>query len=982
MNDCPPMTTALTVPLPTVAPWYDPTTEYDPRTEGADCDHCPMRRWRREKWAPVPAQRAKRHGRVVAPQFAAIGECPAANDETAGETFVGESGKEFNATLARVGVARMDLDVDNVVACRAPKDKYDLIAVMLKRDKTKGRSPDYENHPATHCRPRFERTLARTNRLVPMGAKALSALMGGAQSILAVRGGPVGAVDRGMQGGYSLFDGDNKVAPIRILPTVHPAFVRRSRRWRTVATADLRRAVRFFKGDLRWKDTLITLQPTPAQLESFLALGSKFWTYDTETNAKEPLRAVTRCISICRDATPDEVAQGYEDACVGIVLRHTDNEGEDTVPHYSEAMKAQIITIVQRAFRDGRLWAGWNSGWYDLLTVEKPVYLGGLGAIPEPHMDGIMLRSVGPYSELGKSLGIVGSIHTDVSAWKQDNEGKKLASLDTLPDVDRVVYCCTDTAVNRRVMYPLVADVVHTGADKPTFARPDKSLSQIAHSIQGFCAGLTRTGMLIDPEEQRQQNDGLEREVAYLGERVVREAEALGFTNFNPRSHPQVRALLYSDKGFGLEPTIYTDMGDPSTNDASMRAHLMDAYTPEEALSWLRWMRLYRNRHKRLTTFVRPLCPYGTTFFTDSGEERPSVLDSDGRLHVAWSAHPIVTGRLSSNSPMNATAFPKMCRRMIKAAPGNVLVGADFDQLEGRVAAARWGMKAYLKAFHDPTIDAHQITMEFTMEDRIWKMRGAPPAAIDAAMKFRKKWEADPQGRWAAGTIGGQFDAARTLNKRYYYLKLYRGGDETVWTMLREVEEESYRPVCSNCGKDGAGRDAAVKGCALCFLSTEFIYKDLKLAAIEEMSERFAHNSPELKRGWEAEDSHFQATGGPSADGEPAGWTGEPLTGRRRYFLDGYDPNEVANYAIQSSAAALTNLATLKLMEMGYVSNFAGPGTGPIQQGHDALVLEVPEAMAEKARVDLENAMTQHYPEVYDVQFTAEAEIGQRWSEV
>ena len=72
----------------------------------------------------------------------------------------------------------------------------------------------------------------------------------------------------------------------------------------------------------------------------------------------------------------------------------------------------------------------------------------------------------------------------------------------------------------------------------------------------------------------------------------------------------------------------------------------------------------------------------------------------------------------------------------------------------------------------------------------------------------------------------------------------------------------------------------------------------------------------------------------------------------------------------------------MRLIDAGWSCNYAGPGTGPIQQGHDALVLEVPEAHAETARHALEWAMTQEHRRIYDVVFSAEAVIGRRWYDV
>ena len=229
-------------------------------------------------------------------------------------------------------------------------------------------------------------------------------------------------------------------------------------------------------------------------------------------------------------------------------------------------------------------------------------------------------------------------------------------------------------------------------------------------------------------------------------------------------------------------------------------------------------------------------------------------------------------------------------------------------------------------------IDPHQLTMELCFGQRIWGMKGAPPPKY----RYRKKWP--------GGAISGQFDACRNLSKSYYYAKQYSASDETVWELLRKAEND-----------DGT-----------------FLYADLKVTEVAAMSRKFLAALPELRAGWDAEVAFFEANG----------FNFEPLTGRRRDFLDGPDLNEIVNFPVQASGAAIMNIATLDVVAAKYVCHFAGPGTGIIQQGHDALVLEVPEGEGLHAQRTLEACMTQRYASIYDVTFTAEAELGRRWSEV
>ena len=858
---------------------------YDPRIDGADCDHCPMKRWAAEEWHPVRAQRAHTSGRLL------LGEAPGRQEEERGRPFVGESGTELNDALKAVGIQRLTYDVDNVIACRCPKDKWELLNAKLRRDKASGASPGHEQHPALHCRPRLEKSLTRATNIVALGGKAAAAVLGGNPSILSIRGGPV-TLDNGT----------------KVLPTVHPAFVRRARRWRSVLQADLRRAERFFTNTLRWKDPLIHHQPTAAELRTFLAYPSKLWSYDVETDAREPLLANLRCLAIARDATPQEQEQGYEDAVVVIGLRSVEVDEPSLYLPWDEE---EILNVLRRAFVDGRMWCGHNAGWYDRLVIEQH-----LGVTPKPLLDTIMLARL--TSELPKSLAVQGSLYTDCTSWKNEAEGLKGYQART--DHDLHTYCAIDTAVTHRIAPVLAQKVALRNQSSPCPAKPSLTLSQLDHQIQSVCAGMTRTGMFIDVQAQAELEHRLEHEVRDLRERVV---ALSGDGVFNPASHPQVRSLLYSRTGFDLDPIDYTDLGDPSTNANCLRQHLMQEGTPYDAAQFIHALRAFRGKHKLLTTFVRPLK-------RRSVDPEKGVLDDDGRLRVAWSAHIPVTGRLSSSQPMNVQNWPKAMRKLVVAAPGHVLVGADFDQLEGRIGAARWGLEKYLAAYRQEGMDPHQLTMEFCFGQRVWNLPGAP------AEKYRKKG------------ISGKFNDLRQLAKTYLYAKTYSAGDETVFDLLRRVEDED---------EDG---------------NVTFPYANMRLGEVAAMSRRFLEACPQLVRGWDREVAFFRSRS----------FNIEPLTGRRRDFADGFEKCEIVNFPVQGSAAALMNIATLDVVDSGFGCGFAGGGTGPIQQGHDALVLEVPEAEAETARQVLEACMTQHYPGIYDVAFTAAADTGHSWYEV
>jgi len=129
--------------------------------------------------------------------------------------------------------------------------------------------------------------------------------------------------------------------------------------------------------------------------------------------------------------------------------------------------------------------------------------------------------------------------------------------------------------------------------------------------------------------------------------------------------------------------------------------------------------------------------------------------------------------------------------------------------------------------------------------------------------------------------------------------------------------------------------------------------------------------APEYQAGWDSEISKYRN----------AGYLVDPIAGRRRDFLDGENPNELANFPIQAGAAALMNISLLALADL-IPRNKWGPGTGIVGQVHDWIGVECPISEAEKVKAQLEDCMNQTHPNLPGVVFTATGSIGNGWDEV
>jgi len=961
---------------------------YDPRPDGADCDHCPMRRWAAEDRRkgrndlaghPVPDQKPR-----GAPLALIVGEAPAKQEVLRGLPFAGAAGLELNSLLATQGVPRNRLHITNVIACRATvrwdgKDDYQAIERRLKADERAGRKLPGERHPAQHCRPRLERVVRRFDRIIALGGTAAGALLGGRPAIRSIMGGPVETEILGRTR--------------KVLPTLHPASLLPGRdpRFRSLVEAHLRRAFRFFEGRLRWRDPLLRISPPLPELRRFLRAPSAYWTYDLETDAREPQHARIRCLALARDPTGYEKAQGYDcsvvvvgtRSCSKIVaalglrcwddvariprvrairrgaglslgaagLRYLyeqspeletakgakaanyrkalarDAEGAELGLVYPRRRDAVVaLRLVERAMVDGRATYGWNSASYDKLVM----LANGLQA-PTNHDDGMGHDSLGD-SEGLHALGVKGSLHTDIPAWKQDNDGAKLA-WDARSDRELFTYGGLDAAVTHKLKPKVWATVVARGQDKPCPGDPSITLPELNKRTQEFACKLQMNGLPIDFAAQHRMVKQLEGRLADLTRKVMQLAP---FPSFNPRSHPHVRRALFTRKGFGLQCPSghYTDTGEASTGDKTLQQLIFDGGLSRDAELFIRTERKVRATEKALG-MVRPLVRRSETYTTTAGEEREGIVDDDGRLRVSHNASRTLVGRLATGNPTNIQNWPKVMRALVRARPGYTLLGADYEQMHGRIMAARWGVKSYQNAYDTPGFDSHQLTMEYAYGDQVWGLPGAPET------KYRKKG------------IGGAFKRTRDVIKTFFYAYIYGANLlQTVWPTLREVEAD-----CPDCGG---------KGCRKCFgLGTVFPFADITAEEVVEIGERMARNCPEISAGWDSEVSFYKAHK----------YSEEPLGGRRRYFDNGYKREEVINFFALGSESFITNRASLRLMDAGW-------GDYCIQQGHDAIVLEVPEDRVDEAQAALVDAMEAEYRHIYDIGFPVEPDRGPTWDKV
>jgi DNA polymerase I-like protein with 3'-5' exonuclease and polymerase domains/uracil-DNA glycosylase len=933
---------------------------YDPAACGALCAECPLQGHR-----VVPPE--TRAGAWIA----AVGEAPGEQEEKLGRPFVGPSGAEFDRSINVAGLRRNDFHISNALLCRPPNNDLRRLLTKINKanreetSKARGekRSARLTKSPIECCNPRLRQEIAPFSNFVTLGGvgtRAVTGHQGG--SILALRGGMM-ELDR--------VPGDPSSGSIKVMPTIHPAFVLRQQRWAHVFRSDLAKASRWFRGVTNWKPPAITYNPGPETLRRFLSDRSKVYTFDIETDGIECLTAHIRCIAI---GTPDDV--------MVIGFRSNDRPKDQEglfLDFYGELEGFTIGVVLGDFFSDPHIVkASHNGGYYDTLVLRKQ-----MGVDPKPNLDTMILhRNV--ESELPHSLAYVASLYTEAPAWKTDRDGNKLA-LGGESDEELHEYCALDVAVTARVLAPLADQVA---------LRSQTEVWQNDQKMQSICADMHDVGMYVDQEKRLAE----EKKLLRVRQDLVKDIrDRLGIKNFNPASVYQLRDVLFGNWGLEShldatdlkEKHLMTSSGDRSTGDLILRTLLTLRTVPNDRREIIKLIRRYRKCLKVLGTYVVKLRPWdmGADLGWDDdddwvdqetrkkyGEEKRGIVDPrTGRMHPGYNAHVAVTGRLSSSKPINAQNFPGAQRAIVVAQPGHVLVGADMDQVELRIAAALWQVQLYLRAFAEGK-DPHSMTAYAVFGDEFCKASGLTPASFQQPGKLVSSCY-DPTGVFLKGASQSATDM-RNLSKAVQYASQYMATVETVHQLIQKTELPAVDPKTRKPLNDG---------------TTDLPYAKMPLRRTRGMRDKWLEGAKQFEYGWQVEIDEYREQG----------YLIEPVGGRRRDFLDGEDPNQIVNFKIQGGAAGLMNKALIQLHEAIPPYKW-GLGTGIINQCHDSIVVECP---ADGCRWDpnmgkkggmavpkgsipwkvarlLEECMNQTHPALPGVAFSATADFGLSWKQV
>jgi DNA polymerase-1 len=286
---------------------------------------------------------------------------------------------------------------------------------------------------------------------------------------------------------------------------------------------------------------------------------------------------------------------------------------------------------------------------------------------------------------------------------------------------------------------------------------------------------MEQTGVRIDPEFLREMSSRLAVEIDNLAERIYSESGH----RFNINSPKQLGDVLFN-KMLLPKPLKYGKGKVVSTAqdvlDELAESHPIAALVIE-----------HRQLQKLKGTYLDAL---------------PVLADSEGRIHTTFNQVGTATGRLSSinpnlqNIPIR-TSIGREIRAAFIAAPGNVLMSADYSQIELRLMAHFSQDPLLLDAYRTGK-DIHTLTASEVFE--------VDPETMDKETRNRAKavnfgivYGISPFG--LAAQLGIDQKTAREYIERYFdrYKGVQRFIEETLDTVRREQAVRTFfgrvRPI-------------------------------------------------------------------------------------------------------------------------------------------------------------------------------------------
>ena len=259
--------------------------------------------------------------------------------------------------------------------------------------------------------------------------------------------------------------------------------------------------------------------------------------------------------------------------------------------------------------------------------------------------------------------------------------GKKQITFDRVPLDRATTYAAEDADITLRLMDEYEPMLRQRGLVE--------LFTELEMPLVSVLAELEHNGITVNADELDTQREALEKRIDTLRTEIIDTAKA----DFNPDSPKQLADVLFNQ--LGCKPYKRNKTG-PSTDSGVLQRITDEQEGPGAIIAEL--VLEYRQLTKLVGTYL--------------GSLKEAIHPETGRIHASFHQTGAATGRLSSSDP-NLQNIPirtdlgRQIRKAFVAAPGRVLLAADYSQIELRILAHLSRDPGLIDAF-EKDLDIHR----------------------------------------------------------------------------------------------------------------------------------------------------------------------------------------------------------------------------------------------------------------------------------
>ncbi|GGY46581.1 DNA polymerase I [Parvularcula lutaonensis] len=409
---------------------------------------------------------------------------------------------------------------------------------------------------------------------------------------------------------------------------------------------------------------------TMEDLRAFIDRAYEFGTLaaDTETDSLNAMRA--RLVGICLAAAPG-------DAVYVPLLHGADGLDLGDASDEKQLDTNEVLEALEGIFTDPSVVKVGQNLKYDLVVLARH------GATLSPVDDTMLMSYVLECGEGGHGMDELAERHlghTCIPFTDLAGKGKKQKTFDQIPIPDATKYAAEDADVTQRLGLVLRRKLLEDSM-LTVYERIERPLVPVI-------ARMEREGIKVDRDELSRLSSEFAQKMAMYEQEAY---EAAG-EKFNLGSPKQIGEILFGK--LGLPGGKKTKTGAWATGADLLEELAAEGHeVPKAVLGWRQMSKLKSTYADALVEAIHP---------------------ETGRVHTSFSLASTNTGRLSSNDP-NLQNIPirteegRKIRRAFIAEKGNLIVSADYSQIELRLLAHIGNVPELARAFNEG-IDVHALT--------------------------------------------------------------------------------------------------------------------------------------------------------------------------------------------------------------------------------------------------------------------------------